>query len=101
MKVVVNSMKNIDTCVSSEFKLPQKACNKCALGVMDGNNFHLWNKCFCDCHKMNGINECEDITEAFQLGYENWCEPYNPYVIGSNEHVDYESGVKQAIDEQY
>lgn len=80
-------MKNIDICVSSEFKLPQKACNKCTLGVMDGNNPHLWNKCFCECHKMNGFSECEGYSEAFQLGYENWCEPCNnPYIIGSKDY---------------
>jgi hypothetical protein len=73
-------MKNINTCISTEFKLPQKACNKC----------------YCDCHEMNGINGCEDITEAFQLGYENWYEPCNPYVIGSNDYSERQRARKLA-----
>ena len=70
-------MKNINSCVSPEFKPSSKTCDKFE------------------------ISECGAFSKAFELGYSNWCEPCNPYVIGSNDYVDYELGVKQAVDEQY
>ncbi len=50
-------ISNDELCFSLEDKLPQKACNKCTLGTMDGDNPHLWNKCLCKCHLTNGNDQ--------------------------------------------
>lgn len=44
-------------------------------------------------------NTVFDVTEAFNLGYENWYEPINPYIVATKEHTDYELGKRQAFNE--
>ena len=51
-------------------------------------------------HKGLG-NTVFDVSHAFHEGYENWYNPNNLYPFGSIEYIDYELGVKTALDEQY
>lgn len=59
----------MNTCYSKEFKLPQKACDKCTLGVMDNLNPHLWNECLCECHSFNGDVACNKQWFCFHCSW--------------------------------